>query len=388
MRITFIVRDVWGLGGTVKATLNNAAALAERGHDVTIASCIRPRAEAVLPIDPRITVVSLWDSRKPSKGGERLSALDRLRARRPSIMDEHKINPMASSSALFDRRVAKYLRKTDADVVIGTHPSLNLYLARHGRADTVTIAQEHAVFDRHRAPIREWIKADYPRLDAIVTATKADAASYREAIPGFTGPLETIPNLVPRVGVDRVVDSEPVVMAAGRLVAAKGFDTLIRAFSRTDERFAQWRLRIYGHGKEAAALAQLIEDTRSEDRAELMGRVTPLDPEWAKAAIAVVPSHHEAFGLSMIEAMSAGVPVIASAVPHGPLEVIERDSNGLLVEPKNVEALTEALERLMGDRELRGKLASGGQNTAWHFEPEQVVGRYEALFERLIAGRK
>ncbi|MCH7233094.1 glycosyltransferase [Glycomyces sp. L485] len=386
MRITFIIRDVWGMGGTIKATLNNAAALAARGHDVTIASVVRSRTEPVFPIDPRITVVNLWDRRKAADGGESRTLLDRWRARRPSIMDECMVNPMGASSALFDHRVAKYLRKVDTDVLIATHPSLGLYLARR-RSSAAAIVQEHASFDRHKQPVQEWIKADYPHLDAIVTATETDAGDYREALPDFAGPIEAVPNLLPRTGIDREIEPGPIVMAAGRLIASKGFDTLIRAFSRTDDRFGRWRLRIYGQGKEQTALEQLIDDTRSENRTELMGPVAPLDSEWAKAAIAVVPSHHESFGLSMAEAMSAGVPVIAAAVPHGPREVVEHEFNGLLVTPRDVGALTEALERLMGDRELRGKLASAGRETAWHFEAEQVAGRYEELFERLLDGR-
>ncbi|WP_051392751.1 glycosyltransferase [Glycomyces arizonensis] len=386
MRITFIVRDAGVLGGATKATLDSAAALADRGHDVTVAACVRSKQAPTFAPDPRITVVNLWDLRKPAKGGEQLSPLDRWRAKRPSVLDEREANNLGASSALLDRRVARYLRRVDTDVLIGTHLSVNLYLARYGRADVVKIAQEHSSFGRHKDPLKEWIKADFPRLDAVITATEADAADYREALPGFKGLIADVPNPIPPVEADRA--GAPVVMAAGRLAPGKGFATLIRGFSRTVDRFPEWRLRIYGRGKEDKALAQLIEDTRSEGRTELMGPVVPLDAEWSDASIAVVPSHHESFSLIMGEAMSAGVPVVASAAPHGPLEVIEDGHNGLLVPPKDVGALTEALERLMGDPGLRAKLADGGRETARRFAPETVAERYETLFERLLAARR
>ena len=387
MRIAFIVRDAGVLGGTIKATLNTATALADRGHEVTIASCVRSRPSPMFRPDPRITVVDLWDLRKPDKGGESLSPLDRWRARRPSILDERNANRLNSSSALFDRRVARYLRDADADVMIGTHLSVNLYLARYGRDDVVKIAQEHTSFGQHRAPLQDWVKTYFPRLDAVVTATEADAEAYRGALPGFRGPIAAIPNPVPPLDLDRDAEPGPVVMAAGRLVPAKGFSTLVRAFSRTVDRFPEWRLRIYGRGKEAKALEQLVEDTRSEGRTRIMEPVVPLDQEWADAAIAAIPSHHESFSLVMGEAMRAGVPVVASAVPHGPVEVIEDGVNGLLVPKKDVAALTEALELLMGDPGLRAKLADGGRETARRFTPEKVAARCEELFEGLLAAR-
>jgi glycosyltransferase involved in cell wall biosynthesis len=141
-------------------------------------------------------------------------------------------------------------------------------------------------------------------------------------------------------------------------------------------------------GRERQRLQARIAGHGLGDRIRLMGGVAPLDDAWAEAAIAAVPSRFEAFGLVIVEAMAAGVPVLCTAVPHGPLAVVEDGENGLLVPAEDVGALAAGLERLMGDPGLRAKLADGGRATARRYEPDAVAGRHEALLRRAVQERR
>lgn len=387
MRITFLVRNIWGIGGTIKTTLNTAAALADQGHEITIASCVRHKNEPDFAIDPRISIVNLWDVRDPAEGGEHLSVPDRISRRLPSFLDKDEVNNMGESSKLLDRRVKRFLRRLDTDVLVSTQVSLNLYVAEYGGPGCVTVAQEHLYLDKYRPPVRERILSNYHRFDAVVTITEADAAQYREAMPEHADLVECIPNAIPPNPNESPDLTEPVIMTAGRLTGMKGFDVLIDAFGRVADRFPQWRVRIYGRGGDKGKLKQLIDEHGLQGRVELMGPVAPLDDEWRKASIAAVPSRFEPFGLVIVEAMAAGLPVVCTAVKHGPIEIVENEVNGLLVKPKSPRVLAEALTRLMDDAELRHKLADAGKATATRYEPEQVVGRHVELFERLLAGR-
>lgn len=378
MRIAFVVRNIWGLGGTIKATLNTAGALAEAGHEVTIVSCVRNRTHPEFDPHHRVEVVNLIDTRPRDKGGKPLSWPARWAATRPSAFGDNLGTEGSAASALLDRRLGRWLRRTSAETVVGTHPGINFRLAALARPGTRTVAWEHSYLDRHKSALRKRILADYAKLDAVVTATEADAEAYRGALQGFAGTVTAIPNLVPAVEPGGT-EPEPVVMAAGRLAKEKGFDTLIRAFSKTIDRHPEWRLRIYGKGGQRAELAQLIEDTRAEGRIELAGVAVPLDPEWSRAAIAVVPSRHESFGLTLVEAMSAGVPAIAADVPQGPREIIESEHNGILVECDDVWGMAAALERLMEDPALRRKLAAEGRAAVEAFEPGRLVEHWERV---------
>lgn len=388
MRITFLVRNIWGIGGTIKTTLNTAEALADLGHDVTIASFVRHKAKSDFAIDPRINVVSLWDTRKPEAGGERLSVRQRIEARLPSFLDRDKVNNQGESSKLLDRKVKKYLREVDADVVVGTQVSVNLYMAAYGRRGSYAmVAQEHMYLDHYREEVRKRIEAAYPKLDAVVTITEADAKVYHETFPAMGDKIVCIPNSIPASAKAPSALTEPLIMTAGRLTPMKGFDTLILAFAKVADEFPEWKLTIFGRGSSKKKLEGLISKHGLEGRVQLPGPVTPLDAEWQRASIAAIPSRFEPFGLVIVEAMAAGLPVVCSAVKHGPLEIVDTEENGLLVPPMKPTALAEALRRLMGDPQLRRKLADAGLNTAKRYEPGQVVGLHVDLFER-VAGVK
>lgn len=388
MNIDFLIRTVWGMGGTIRTTLNTAEALAGLGHNVRIVTVTRNKEVPYFSIDERVAVKTLWDIRAPEEGGEVLSASDQKLAEAPSVLEKWDFPGSSRQSALTDRRVRHYLRRTEADVVVGTNAGLNMYLAHYGRRSTVRVAQEHLYLNLYPQWRRERLARACRKVDAVVTTTEIDAQAYRAAMPRYRGVIEAVPNSVAACETPRPDDPGKVILAAGRIAPAKGFDTLIRAFARVCDRHEDWKLRICGRGKELARLRQLAEDLRVEDRVEFPGAVTPLEPEWAGAAIAVVPSHFESFGLTIIEAMGAGAPLICSKVPNGPIELVEHESNGLFFEAKNRHALEAALERLIEDSGLRQKLSDGGLETARRFEPARVVHRHAELFERLVARRR
>ena len=389
MRITFLVRNIWGIGGTIKTTINTAESLVERGHDVTLVSCVRNREKADFRIDPRIRIKSLWDVRPPAEGGEGLSWTERLLSRWPSELDKEgaRVNNMEQSSRLFDRRVKRFLAEVDTDILVTTQVTLNLYAAKHARPDLTVVGQEHLFLDKYSAPLRRQVLSAFGRLDAIVTTTEADAAAYRKELGPEARIIEAIPNSVPANTADPSTPREPVIMAAGRFSRAKGFSTLIEGFGEIAHRYPEWNMRIYGRGAERKNLQRLIGEYGLRGRVKLPGALTPLDEAWRSASIAAVTSHFEAFGLVIVEAMSAGTPVVSAAVEHGPKELIDHGRNGLLVEPKQPERLSEALERLMRDERLRRSLAERGRETARAYEPSQVVGLHEQLFERLLKER-
>ncbi|MCD0443739.1 glycosyltransferase [Glycomyces sp. A-F 0318] len=386
VRITFLVRNLWGIGGTIKTTLNTAEALADAGHEVTLASCVRSWTAPGFTFDPRVRVVDLWDRRRRRHGGEWLSPADLVRSRRPSFLDADRVNNMPESSRLLDRRVAGYLRGLDTDVLVGTQVSTNLYMAEYGRPGYAMVAQEHLFLERYPAPVRDRILAAYPRFDAIATVTEADAAAYRAALPECADRVRCVPNSIPPAAAPSAL-TEPVVMAAGRLTGMKGLDVLIEAFDLLAADFPEWRLRIYGRGPEEARLRAMVAERGLEGRVELPGAVAPLDAEWGRASIAAIPSRYEPFGLVIVEAMAAGLPVVCTAVKHGPLELVDDGENGLLVPPKRAEPLAEALRRLMSDPALRRRLAAGGRRTASRYEPDRIVERHLELFERALTVR-
>lgn len=381
MKITFLIHTVYGIGGTIRTTLNLAAALADR-HEVTIVSMLRHRARPRFAIDPRVTIVPLVDIRENSA-----DATD------PLLHQPAEVFPAAEKrykqySRLTDQRAQEYLRTCDADVIIGTRPGVNVYLARFAPPRALRIAQEHLTHDSHTKKLRTQLARHYRDLDAVVTTTQADAAVYRAKmrLPGVQ--VLAVPNGVPDPGLPHADGRAHVIAAAGRLVRAKRFDLLIEAFADVAAEHPDWSLRIYGTGADKERLQQLIDSRGLGGRAALMGAVSPIEAEFAKASIVASASDAESFGMTLVEAMRCGTPVVATDCPLGPAEIVDDGVDGRLVPKGDRQALAAALCDLIADEPGRRRMGRAARTAAHRFDPSHVARAYEELFTALAASRR
>ncbi|QIQ05481.1 glycosyltransferase [Streptomyces liangshanensis] len=386
MRLSFLLHNAYAVGGTIRATFTLAAALAER-HEVEIVSVFRHREEPALGAPAGVGLRHLVDLRSGSPGYDGEAA-------------EHgpaRIFPVGDSryrqySALTDHRIGAHLRSLEADVVIGTRPGLNVHLARQAPRGPVRIGQEHLSLDAHAGRLRREIRHRYRLLDAVTTVTEADARAYRTGLrlPGVR--ITAIPNGVPAPTVAPADCTGKWVVAAGRLTQVKRYDLLVRAFAGVVEVRPDWRLRIYGSGdasgNEKDTLRALVEEHGLHEHVLLMGSADPLEAEWVKGSVAAVTSGRESFGMTIVEAMRCGVPVVATDCPHGPAEIIEDGVDGRLVRNGDVAAITGGLLALIQDDALRGRAGRAALTASARFDPALVATRHEALFAELARGSR
>ncbi|MDQ0814243.1 glycosyltransferase involved in cell wall biosynthesis [Streptomyces sp. B3I7] len=378
MHISFLLHNAYGIGGTIRTTYNLANTLAEQ-HDVEIVSVFRHREDPVFDHGPGVRIRHLVDLRPGSA-----DAGDPER-RRPAEVFPHAEGRYHQYSALTDRRIAEHLASVEADVVVGTRPGLNVHLARQTRRGPLRVGQEHLTLDTHSPQLRLMLRSVYPRLDAFTTTTEADARSYRRKmrLPGVR--LQAVPNPVPAPGVDPSDGSGKWVVAAGRLAPVKRYDLLIKAFAAVVAERPDWRLRIYGNGKQKDKLRALIDRLGLYNHVYLMGPAHPIDPEWAKGSLAAVTSSMESFGMTIVEAMRCGLPVVATDCPLGPGEIISDGVDGRLVKVGDVKAIAGGLLGLINDDELRQQMSHAALKNSARFDPARIAERYESLFTDLGA---
>ncbi|MEU0694108.1 glycosyltransferase family 4 protein [Streptomyces niveus] len=388
MHISFLLHNAFGVGGTIRTTFNLARALAER-HDVEIVSVFRHRDEPTLGAPEGVLLRHLVDLRRNSGGYDGGHPdIERPAAVFPRGDGRHK-----QYSRLTDTRIAEHLRSLTADVVVGTRPGLNCHIARQTRRGPVRVGQEHLTLDSHSHRLRREIAHRYMLLDAVTTVTEADARAYRSRLrlPGVR--IDAVPNSVPAPAVAPADSTGRCVVAAGRLTPVKRYDLLIRAFSKVVAARPDWRLRIYGAGDatgdERAALRALIDERELYNHVHLMGTANPLEPEWVKGSIAAVTSSLESFGMTIVEAMRCGVPVVSTDCPHGPGEIIEDGVDGRLVPVGDVDAIADGLLALIEDDELRRRTGLAAIESSARFDPARIAERHEELFAALVArGRR
>ncbi|WP_448333112.1 glycosyltransferase family 4 protein [Streptomyces sp. DSM 41534] len=380
MHISFLIHNAYGIGGTIRTTYNLARTLGEQ-HDVEIVSVFRHRDQPIFDPGPQVRLSHLVDLRRNSPSYDGAD---------PDHSRPAKVFPTTEGrykqySALTDRRIADHLRRLEADIVVGTRPGLNVHIAREARRGPVRVGQEHLTLSTHSKGLKRALRAVYPRLDAVTTVTEADARTYRDQmrLPGVR--VEAVPNSVPASGLEPADGTGKWVVAAGRLAPVKRYDLLIRAFAKVSAARPDWRLRIYGGGAQHAKLRALIDQLGLYNHVFLMGPANPLDPEWAKGSIAAVTSSLESFGMTIVEAMRCGLPVVSTDCPHGPAEIIDNGVDGRLVPTGDTDAIAAALLDLINDDELRQQMGQAALKDSARFDPSRVAGRYETLFSGLIA---
>ncbi|KOV60564.1 glycosyltransferase [Streptomyces sp. MMG1121] len=382
MKITFLLYDAYGISGTVRATTNLAGALAEQ-HDVEILSYYRTADRPRLAPVPGVKVRALVDLRPTSRHFAGSTADQHTRG---SVCPHGPVHDGPTPpSALGEARLAAHLRETDADVVIATRPYLTCFLAEHGRTDQLRIGQEHATRDLHPEALRDDLDGAASLLDAYVTVSAADARAHRRVLYSAPTRLTAVPVCAPAPGVEPSNGESRTVVTAGRLTATKRYDRLVDAFAKVVAVHPDWTLRIYGRGREHGRLRRRIDALGLHDHVLLMGERTPMDPEWAKGAIAVVSSSTEPSGTTLLEAMSCGVPVVSTDCDHAPREIITHGEDGLLVPARGAveDALADALCRLIENDAERHRMAAAARRTSVRFRPRHIAAQYDALFADL-----
>jgi glycosyltransferase involved in cell wall biosynthesis len=378
MKISFLLHNAYGIGGTITTTFNLAQALAGR-HTVEIVSVLRHRERPNYTLDPRVTLRPLVDLRQEKE--------------HPLHLRPAQVFPAAEYrhhqySELTDQRIGACLESIDADVVIGTRPGLNVHLALQAPPHVARVGQEHLTLDNHSPRLRSALRRAYRRLDVLTTVTEADAAAYRRKmrLPGVR--VEALPNSVPDPVLPPADGTAKVVVAAGRLVPVKRYDLIIEAFARVAAEHPDWQLRIYGKGEEHDRLRALILELGLADNVFLMGTAAPMEAEWVKGSIGAAASNFEPFGMTLVEAMRCGLPVVSTDCPYGPGEIIQDGVDGRLVPVGDADAFGAALLELVRDDERRRRMGRSAIENARRFAPGPVLQQAEDLFEQAVAARR
>jgi glycosyltransferase involved in cell wall biosynthesis len=241
-----------------------------------------------------------------------------------------------------------------------------------------------------RAILRLALRALLKRSGAAVLVQNLDDRAVMERL-GVNGDRIA---LIPGSGVD--IDAmtpspepaEPITLAfVGRLVESKGIRTLLAAHDRLSQRGRDIQLLIAGLPDPANPTSippQEIEAWTRRPNVKHLGFVEDIGSLWASAHTAVLPSHREGLPLSLLEAAACGRPLVATDVP-GCRDIARDGLNALLVPLHDTDALTDAIDHLALDPQLRRKFGRAGRELVELQFSSQRIGRdLVALYRRLL----
>jgi glycosyltransferase involved in cell wall biosynthesis len=176
----------------------------------------------------------------------------------------------------------------------------------------------------------------------------------------------------------------PLILAIGRLIEQKDHATLLRAFASVHERLPTARLAILGSGPLEAATRSLARELGVEDAVSLPGRTAPRD--WlARADVFAHTSRWEGFGIVLLEAMLAALPVVATHVSAVP-EIVVDGGTGLLTEAGDAGKVAAALEALLADPARARELGAAGRRRARdEFSVAAMARRTRAVYDEVLS---
>jgi spore coat protein SA len=380
-------------GGTERTALEVARIQARRGHDVTVASRadadwqgswqhvrlrhLKPYSWAKFLSFGKITGTHLPLAVLIRSGGFDLIHFHeylnmRLFGRNPKVMHFHN-NPLADRDAVgFAEEAPQYwarIGKSSAQIAVSEYVAERLRLA-HKQAGSNALPANIV-----KVPGGVQSKVLVPQK------REEERARIRHGLG--------------------LKDTDVLFFFAGAVRPEKGVDYLARCFARLSDENADACLAIAGGSKlwveqgwRPADLPEGIEQqvvnilapTIARKRAFMLGVVPPIeiDAYYAASDVFVLPSmFQETFGLVLLEAFSAGLPVIAFRSGGIP-ELVEDRKNGIVVAQGDEEALYQSMRELMLDRDLRDRLAAAGASVPARFPWENTVDRLEVVYHDVL----
>lgn len=289
------------------------------------------------------------------------------------------------------RTLARWLRARQIDVVHthNTYPHLYATIAARMAGVPVVVQTRHGQRAGHGWKSRILYRAATLLADRVVSVSD-DAARLCLQADGLPArKVERIWN-----GIDLTnfayhgpVD-DPIAVSVGRLSPEKDFPTLLHAMAAAVGNVPELRLLIVGDGPERSRLEQLVGELKLSNSVQLLGERHDVPEILETAAFYVSSSVTEGISLTLLEAMAVGLPVVATDAGGNP-EIVVPGVTGDIVPTGNVAALAEAITRMAQRPQTWKRLgAAGRQRVCDHFDVRRMSRDYEALYLRLLQGRR
>jgi phosphatidyl-myo-inositol alpha-mannosyltransferase len=361
VRVALICPYAWDAPGGVQGHIRELAARLLAGGDevMVLAPGSHVAPEPVVAIVGRPVTIGYNASNVPidPRPWSRREIGRRLRAFGPDVVHVHEpFAPSTSLWALLEARapvVATFHSSSDRSLLFDAAAPV---LRRLARRISVRIAVSQAA--------KHFVASRIPgRFDVI--ANGIDVARFAHAEPA-------------------ALPAGPTILFVGRLEERKGFPVAVEAFRRLADERADLRMVVAGDGKERAAVDRL--DPEQRGRILLLGSVSNerLPGYHAAADVYLGPAlGGESFGIVLVEAMAAGLPVVASRI-GGYDEVVRDGVDGLLVPPGDPGALASATARILDDPVLAAHLSQAGRARADGFEWGIVAAAIRERYGRAI----
>ena len=286
-------------------------------------------------------------------------------------------------------RLKRKLKELDAEVIVSVSQTPDQFFLPFVRTKTPKVKEFHTSGYASKQNLQGGLKKklfnSYEKYDSLTVLNEDEIQYYP-----FKN-VNVIPNFIEREKrTSRLPEKtrQKNIIAAGRIAEVKQFDHLLKAWSRIAHKHSDWKVAIYGDG-DVDLLHRLNIEIKNLGLSNitLCGATADLAAIMQESSIFALTSSTECFPMVLLEAMSQGLPIVSYDCPHGPRNIIDRDS-GVLVAKNDVQKLAEALSHFMDNEEERKDKATAAIQKVKEYSEANVMGQWETLFANLIDLKK
>ena len=353
--IVFFIKNISSSAGSERVTSILANNLCASGYHVTILS-ICGANNCFYDLDARIDLITLINKED---------------------VNNKKVFFRVNSE------LKKFYKSHQIDLVIDVFASLSIYTLHLKRKfGFKNITWEHFNSFSNVGFNKIGRKFAAKKSDCIVVLTDTDKTNYQRIFPRMKARIKRIFNPSPYQNEKLDLSQrENVILSVGRLTYQKGFDVMIKIWSKINNK--NWKLYIVGGGEEEQRLKDIIKNTNCEN-ISILPSTNKIEDYYRQAKIYLSTSRFEGLPMTMIEAQSFGIPIISFDYNTGPKDIIEHEENGFLIENNQIDEFCIYVNRLMSDEEKIKEFSVHAFESGKRFESSIIISQWLQLIEEII----
>lgn len=377
-------------GGAIKVLCEMANALTERGYKCTIICCDGRKGNLFFPLSEKVEIIDLACGSNDSFIFRSLKKVKREILRFFKILDKEKMSIELRYGGIIKKKFYNTLLKINPDVVItyDTAPVVLLNEYKNLNIPVISMVHTKAKFVFNNNTSQTLLKA-YNNVDIIQVLNHDDENEINKYLKV---PVIYIPNAVKSIDYTKDYDNcNNIITTIGRInEGSKQQHVLIEAFNILKKEFPEWTLEIWGGTASSAQenykkmMIEYIHKNNLEEQVKFMGETKEVYYNLKRSDIFVLPSKKEGMPLTLMEAMSVGVPAIGYKSCLENTNLIVNNKNGFLVED-GIEDLANKLRVLMKNKNLRKDFGINGKKSIEKFSPDRVWDEWENIIIKLIS---
>ena len=378
MKLIYCTHSTYNPGGMERVLLNKVTYLSQLSEwEVAVVTTDQHQRPPFYPFPEKVRMTDLEiNYSEDNEKGAWKKIISYLRKRK-----EHK------------RKLTALLLKEKPDIVVSLYPSESSFIPDIKDGSRKVLELHYCKFFRlqyGRKGLLGWIDKLRTRQDEQIVRRFDKFVVLTNEDRGYWGDLpniEVIPNAAMHVSDAYSDVMNKRVIAVGRLDYQKGFDRLIQAWELVQHtgKFTDWKLDIYGQGEWQEMLQQMIDKAELQNIVCLNRPTKQIGEEYVKSDMLVMSSNYEGFPMVMIEAMACGLPVVSFDYKCGPKDIIQTGINGLLVPNGDIQALADAMMKVMEDEAYRKMLSLNARKVVDTYSEQAVMAQWIRLFTSITA---